>query len=101
MRTVVHIALLVMAFAGCKSKDASPVEKMEAFADEMCACKDKDCAKSVQAEMSHYADAAKRAGDDKNVGEADMKRIHEVGTRYGECLTRELGLDSAPPAATP
>jgi hypothetical protein len=66
---------------------SAAMAKMGEFKDQMCACKDSDCAKRVSDDMTVWSQ--KMAAEQKNppkMTEADMKRATELGTRMGECM---------------
>ena len=106
MRTLVVVVGLLMAVAACKkktSKTAEAMPKMREFRDDMCACKDKACADKVQDDMNKWsADNVRNAGDrPERPSEADMKQMQEIGTRYGECMARAMGVTAEPTNAPP
>jgi hypothetical protein len=87
----------LFAVGACKKKGggdaAEAVTQMTKFKDEMCACKDKACADKVQESMTKWStDMAAKAGDkkDQKPDEATMKKMTEVGTQYGECMTKAM-----------
>ncbi len=60
--------------------------------DAMCGCKDRACADKVQeATDAWLMRKAKEAGDSgSKPNETQMKRMQELGTRYGECKARAM-----------
>ncbi len=102
------IALMVAtAFTsvGCKKKGGAgeAMAKMGEFKDDMCKCTDKKCADAVQDKMNKWsADNAKSAGDKpEKPSDEDMKKMQEVGTKYGECMAKAMGAGdmATPPSA--
>jgi hypothetical protein len=105
--TIAFLATATLFSVGaCKKKgggDAGEaVAKMTEFKDEMCKCKDKACADKVQEGMTKWStDMAAKAGDKKEPpkqDEAMMKKMTEVGTQYGECMTKAMSAGAADPA---
>jgi predicted small lipoprotein YifL len=65
--------------------------KMNGFADEMCACRDKACADVVQEGMTKWStqmasDAGSRGM--RKATEKELEQITNIGQRYGECMTK-------------
>ncbi len=83
-----------------KSENEVVMEKMRAFTDGMCACKDKVCADKVQEGMNAWAQQVARDRPHRGTShdhkpalkptEAEMKEMTEVGRRYGECMTAAM-----------
>ncbi|MFO0616512.1 MAG: hypothetical protein U0414_28220 [Polyangiaceae bacterium] len=71
-------SVLVLAFAamGCKSES-------EKFADEVCACADKDCAMKVVDRLLE-----KHKDDDKSKKEKDSEADKKAGERAEECMKK-------------
>lgn len=94
MRTLVVV--VVLSVAACKKSSGSRFEevmaKMTQLRDAMCLCKDKACADKVQDDLNRWsAENAKNADDrPERPDEATMKKMQEVGTRYGECMTQAM-----------
>jgi hypothetical protein len=61
-------------------------ERMASFKDQMCACKDADCAKRVNDDMMAWSKTAAAQIGPANMTEADQKRATELGTLMGECM---------------
>ena len=103
-RAIVVSGLVVLA--GCPDKNSperqvrNVVATFRGFADRMCACKDKACADRVQNEMSTWSTEMARTMkvEKAKPDEALMKEMTELGTRYGECMTKVM---SAPDVAPP
>lgn len=69
------------------------IRKMTKLTDQMCTCTDKACADRVQESMTAWSiDMASQAGDveGQRADEATMKKMTEVGQRYGECMTKAM-----------
>jgi hypothetical protein len=108
MRGALAVVVFALALAGCPSKETDFTEKaavsMGAFRDRMCACKDKACADKVQEEMMRWStEMAKRAPRDRPNRNSDemMKRMTEIGTTYGECMTKIYSEPVAEPPVEP
>ena len=93
--TIVFMAAAAFASVGCKKKGGvgEAMAKMGEFKDEMCKCTDKKCADAVQDKMNKWsADNAKNAGDKpEKPSDEDMKKMQDVGTKYGECMAKAMG----------
>ena len=93
--TMVFLAATALTSFGCKKKGGAgeAMAKMGEFKDQMCACKDKACADKVQDSMNKWsADNAKNAGDKpEKPSDEDMKKMQDVGTKYGECMAAAMG----------
>lgn len=89
--------------AGSRQADevAEAMAVMNGFTDRMCGCNDKACADTVQDEMNAWSAAmAKTAGSQARPDEATMKKMTEIGVRYGECMAKAMQ-SSPPPAVRP
>jgi hypothetical protein len=62
------------------------------FRDDMCKCADKACADAVQDRMAKWTqNIAERASDfEPQADEGTVKLLTEIGTAYGECMTKAL-----------
>jgi hypothetical protein len=93
--SIAFLAGLTIASFGCKKKGGAgeAMAKMGEFKDQMCACKDKKCADGVQDAMNKWsAENAKNAGDKpEKPDEETMKKMQDVGTKYGECMAKAMG----------
>jgi hypothetical protein len=75
--------------ADAKGQADAYMKETTAFADEMCACKDMDCANAVNAKIDKRSEElAKSTSRAPKFDEATMKQMTEVSTRMGECLTK-------------
>jgi len=103
--TIAFLAAVSIASFGCKKKGGAgdAMAKMGEFKDQMCACKDKACADKVQESMNKWsAENAKNAGDKpEKPSDEDMKKMTEVGTKYGECMTKAMSGGDAAGSAAP
>ena len=106
--TIAFLAAVSLASFGCKKKGGAgeAMAKMGEFKDQMCKCTDKKCADGVQESMNKWsADNAKSAGDKpEKPSDEDMKKMQEVGTKYGECMAKAMGGGgdmATPPPADP
>ena len=103
--SIAFLAAMSLASFGCKKKGGAgeAMAKMGEFKDQMCACKDKKCADGVQDAMNKWsAENAKNAGDKpEKPDEETMKKMSEVGTKYGECMATAMGGGAAPAGDKP
>lgn len=89
------IVVVAGALAACgKKKNNEAFEKTKAFADQMCACKDSDCAKKVTEEMTKWSQEwAKNAKPEDNVPDPDqVKEIEAVSKQLTECTMKAHGM---------
>jgi len=77
------------------------IAKMEEFSDRMCGCKDAACAKSVNDDMTKWANAEmeKKHSQRPRLSVEQTKRVTEVGTRMGECMMKAMGMSEQRPVA--
>ena len=70
----------------CDSGGAEYVKKMEAFAEQTCACKDVECTTKVAKEQADWlsANAEKAAKLDPE----DAEKVTAAGTKLAECTTK-------------
>jgi hypothetical protein len=82
--------------ADAKGQADAYMKDMNGFADAMCACKDMECANGVNDKMTKWSEElTKKAGDRApKFDEETMKKMTEVSTRLGECMTKA----STPPS---
>lgn len=93
---------------GCPDKNSPErqirmaVDQMATFTDDMCRCLDKACADKIQDQMTKWATEMARDAPKQQPkpDEALMKRMTEIGQRYGECMTNAM-MSEPPPAAAP
>ncbi len=104
---ILAISLLVLA-ACPKTSDrariAEAITKFRGFTDEVCACKDKACADKVSDDMAKWASTMASSSKEPKPSETEMKDMQELGTRFGECMTKlgsPPGTLPAPPAGAP
>jgi hypothetical protein len=116
MPTVRFLAALAMfswsavLVSGCGSKSddeaEAAVDKVDAFENRMCACRDRDCAMMVNNELTAWgAEIASRHPASQPITEAMTKRMTAVAAVYSECMTSAMRQAvvpvDAPPAAPP
>lgn len=82
----------------------SPIEplmaKMAGFSDQMCACKDAECARRVSDEMTAWSqELAKKDEEPPKLSEDQQKRAMAIGTKMGECMQKAMGMSDDPPPA--
>ena len=89
---------LVLALIGCSDKsetakpvDTSPVAKMTAFKDQMCACTDKACAMKVSDDMMKWSEDLAKSGSG-----ADNKDVIDIGVEVGKCMQKAIKPGSMP-----
>lgn len=69
--------------------------QFERYTDEICACKDKDCATAVTDRMTKWAGeiAKDMTPDDAKPDAAAMERMTKVGQRMSDCMTKAMMMD--------
>ncbi len=73
------------------------IARMSVFADEMCACKDADCANRVSDAMTKWGQDLAAAGEEPpKMSEEQQDRAMKIGTRMAGCM--EKAMDPSPPA---
>jgi hypothetical protein len=101
---IAFAATMTLMSFGCKKKSESgssgaAMAKMSEFKDQMCACKDAECAKKVSDDMTTWSqEQAKNAKEPVKMSEADQKRATEIGTQMGECMQKAMGMGGTAPA---
>jgi hypothetical protein len=100
--TIAFATTMALASFGCKKKadtagSGEAMAKMTEFKDKMCACKDAECAKKVNDDMTKWSQEqnAKTKGS-VALSEADQKKATEIGTAMGDCQQKA----SAPAAGS-
>jgi len=87
------MVLTIGSLAACGGKKGGndAFEKTSAFADQMCACKDADCAKKVMDEMTKWStEWAKNAKPDQVPDAEEQKKYVEVSKRMTDCSTKAM-----------
>jgi hypothetical protein len=65
------------------------IVKMNTYADQMCACKDVNCAKKVSDDMTAWGEQqAKEHPDPPQLNDEQTKSASAVGQRMGECMQK-------------
>lgn len=77
--TKLLVAVALLGTVGCNAAN----EKVSKFADEVCACKDKTCAKTKLMEFVTWAEANKNARGDEKKAEQDATRLAECAVKAG------------------
>jgi hypothetical protein len=99
--SIVFMAGMALASFGCKKKGGGDaLGKMTEMADDMCKCKDKDCADKVVAKMKTWSDEQAKNADKNATADTnpdDAKKFQEVNTKYSDCMTKAM-TGGAPPA---
>jgi len=86
----------------CQSRlHGSPMEeaidKMSAFTDEMCQCKDTACAQRVSDEMMQWSQEQARGEDrDLRPTEEDARRMADITKRMTDCMTKAMSAGGTP-----
>jgi hypothetical protein len=96
MHKALAIIIAMSLFTGCKKKGGADeaVAKVEGFATEMCACKDKACADGVNDKMKKWSDEHAKSG-----AEADpdlAKKITPATMKLANCYTKQASVGAAP-----
>lgn len=89
-------AVALASIGGCKKKGGDggagdAMAKMTEFKDRMCACKDPECAKKVNQDMTAWSQT--QGGVQKepaNMSDADKKKATDIGTQMGECMQKAM-----------
>jgi len=87
------LARATVSIVGEETLSQVAIRRMTEFMEQMCACSDKACADRVQEDMTKWStEMAAKAGDakDQKADEVTMKKMTEVGQRYGECMTKAM-----------
>lgn len=72
---------------------ATLVAKMSSFRDRACACKDKPCAETLQAEVAVWTnDQAKNPPKSGEVDDATMKKMSDLASAYIKCSQAAAGI---------
>ena len=71
------------------------MSQFERYTDEVCACKDKDCAMAVTDRMSKWAAeiAKDMSPDDAKPDPSAMERMTKLGQRMSDCMTKAMMMD--------
>jgi hypothetical protein len=84
--------------AQVRSNFGEALDKMQAFTDRMCQCKDAKCANEVSDAITKWAEEmSKQFKEPPKMSEADQKRASDIGERMGKCMQEAIAA-SAPPA---
>ena len=68
-----------LSIAACGGGDSSTVGKLGKLADEMCACKNAECADKVDAKIKDLKKTASKPSD------SDMKKVEELSSKVQKC----------------
>ena len=101
MRALVFALVVLVA---CKNADreriAEAITTSRGFADEVCACKDPACTRSVMARVTRWAvDMGNNAskGNEPKPNDEESKQLAAIADRLGTCMSR-FGPPSTAPA---
>lgn len=82
---------LAQAFKFIEDMTRVAMTTLRQFTDDMCACKDTQCAQEVSDEMTRWTQEMSRTGKlSTKPSEADAKEFQALGTRMGECMQRAM-----------
>src|SRR5215216_1504629 len=97
---VIVAAVSIFTVTGCKKQGSGgeAAAKMDGFAKDMCACKDKACGDKVNADMAKWGEEnAKAAGKESAKPDPELTRkMTEASTRLGECYAKLASAATAP-----
>lgn len=84
--------------AQVRSNFGEALDKMQAFTDQMCQCKDAPCAQQVSENVTKWAEEmSKQYKEPPKMSEADQERASKIGERMGKCMQDAIAA-STPPA---
>jgi hypothetical protein len=82
--------------AESRSNFGEALDKMEAFAETMCQCKDAACAQKVSDDLTKWAEEMSKVyKEPPHMSDADTKRAQGLGERMGKCMQEAMGGGSA------
>lgn len=73
------------------------ITKMQAFTDQLCACKDQPCAQHVSEDMSKWAEEQAKNSAPPKLTDDQTKRITDISQRMGTCMQQAMGGAGASP----
>jgi hypothetical protein len=83
------------ADAGPSMTREEVMEKMQGFADRMCACHDPTCGQQIADEMNAWSRAMSDRPDPPNMTEQDTQHARELGERMGRCMQQAMSGSAA------
>jgi hypothetical protein len=82
--------------AEARSNFGEALDKMAAFANTMCECKDAECAHKVSDDITKWAEEMSKVyKEPPHMSEADQKRAADIGEQMGKCMQQAMGAGSA------
>lgn len=82
--------------AQLRSNFGEALDKMQAFTETMCQCKDPACAQKISDDITKWAEEMSKVyKDPPHMSEQDQKRADEIGERMGKCMKEAMGAGSA------
>ncbi len=91
---ILSCGLFLVGSAGCGSKVVKDLEKIR---DEMCACKDRDCAETAEKSYQEWTAANKKAKGSRSQRDDVEKALVE----YRKCFVAAVDSGAAKPATKP
>lgn len=88
--------VLVLALTGCKRPDdvGQILEQMDHFATAMCACKDKDCAYTVNNDLTAWSmQMAKQSTAEERPSPELAKQAAVFMENYTQCMVKLIATD--------
>src|SRR5262245_51297811 len=70
------------------------IDRMEAFADQFCGCRDPACAQRIADDLTKWAQEI--AKDQPKFDDSDQKRMMEISQRMGECMQKAMAGSATP-----
>jgi hypothetical protein len=101
--SVLFVAALSVTALGCKKSNSGAIDKLTAFKETACACKDAACAKKAAEDMNAWAqEFAKSKDGDNAMSPDDEKKIGEISEAMMKCISKATetsgaGGDTPPP----
>ena len=83
------------------ARELSVLDRFDQFADDMCRCKDWNCAQQVAEDMTLWSQETAKEQADPGPSPDDKQRAAEIGTRIGECMKSAMTAGTAAGSAGP
>jgi hypothetical protein len=89
MRKLFLTASVVFGLLGCGgSAGDEALAKMEGFKNDICACKDKECAEKVMKDMMEWGEKFEKDNKDKKPSKEQEEKGDKIGKEMQECMTK-------------
>lgn len=86
--------------AQVRSNFGEALDKMQAFTDRMCQCKDAQCANETSDAITKWAEEmSNRYKEPPKMSDVDQERASKIGERMGKCMQDAIAASAPPPAA--